>query len=116
MVHKKIRIPRENANEILLALGSLQNAIEFEDLTKDDLEAKKNFGDIIKRCDECRKKIDDFIHISFDYHIPFYNYKQFSEFKTDLDKDLKARDKKFGSTYFDLLENEIFENDKKING
>ena len=29
MVHKKIRIPRESANEILLALGSLENALEF---------------------------------------------------------------------------------------
>ena len=115
MVHKKIRIPRESANEILLALGSLQDAIEFEDLTKNDLEAKKNFADMIKRCDESRKKIDDFIHISFDFHIPFYNYKTFNEFKSDLDKDLKERDKKFGSTYFDLLENEIIENDRKIN-
>ena len=41
MVHKKIRIPRESANEILLALGSLHDAVEFEDLTKNDLEAKK---------------------------------------------------------------------------
>ena len=56
MTHKKIRIPRENANEIMRALGNLQNAIEFEDLTKDDLEAKKNFSEMIKRCDEPRKK------------------------------------------------------------
>lgn len=41
MIHKKIRIPKESANEILLALGSLRDAIEFEDLTKNDLEAKK---------------------------------------------------------------------------
>ena len=115
MTHKKIRIPRESANEILLALGSLHDAIEFEDLTKDDLEAKKNFGDMIKRCDESRKRIDDFIHISFDFHIPFFNYETFNEFKQDLDKDIKERDKKFGSTYFDLLENEILENDRKIN-
>ena len=56
MVHKKIRIPRENANEIMRALGSLKNAIEFEDLTKGDIEAKKNFGEMIKRCDEIKKK------------------------------------------------------------
>jgi hypothetical protein len=28
---------------------------------------------------------------------------------------MKNRDKKLGSTYFDLVENEILENDKKIN-
>ena len=36
MTHKKIRIPRESANEIMRALGGLKNAIEFEDLTKYD--------------------------------------------------------------------------------
>ena len=56
MTHKKIRIPKENANEILFALGKLNNAIEFEDLTKNDFEAKKNFGDMIKRCEEMKKK------------------------------------------------------------
>ena len=115
MIHKKIRIPKESANEILLALGSLRDAIEFEDLTKNDLEAKKNFSDMLKRCEESRKKIDDFIQISLDFHIPFYTYKTFDQFKSDLDSDIKARDKKFGSVYFDLLENEISENDKKIN-
>ena len=56
MVHKKIRIPKESANEILFALGKLKNAVEFEDLTKNDIEAKKSFGDMIKRCDEMKKK------------------------------------------------------------
>ena len=115
MTHKKIRIPKESANEILLALGNEEDAIEFEDLTKNDLEAKKNYADIIKRIDESRKRIDDFIHISFDFHIPFYIYKTFDEFKNDLEKDMKDRDKIFGSTYFDLLENEISENERKIN-
>ena len=51
MTHKKIRIPKESANEILRALGSLKNGVEFEDLTKDDLEAKKNYSEMVKRCD-----------------------------------------------------------------
>ena len=38
------------------ALGNMKDAIEFEDLTKDDIEAKKNFGEMIKRCDEMKKK------------------------------------------------------------
>ena len=69
MVHKKIRIPKENANEILFALGKTKNAIEFEDLTKNDLEAKKSFGDMIKRCDEVKKKIDEFLSIFTDFHL-----------------------------------------------
>lgn len=38
-------------------LGKLEDCIEFIDITKDDIEAKKNFALIIKRCDEMEKKI-----------------------------------------------------------
>ena len=115
MTHKKIRIPRESANEIMRALGGLKNAIEFEDLTKDDIEAKKSFGDMIKRCEEMKKKIYDYNRICFDFHLPFINYKTFEEFNRDLSEDMKNRDKKFGSTYFDLIENEVLDNDRKLN-
>ena len=115
MTHKKIRIPRESANEIMRALGSLKNAVEFEDLTKDDLEAKKNFSEMIRRCDEIKKKISDFARVCYDFKLPFNYYKTFEEFNMDISDDMKKRDKKFGSTYFDLIESEIIENDKKIN-
>ena len=115
MTYKKIRIPRESANEIMRALGSLKNAVEFEDLTKDDLEAKKNFSEMIRRCDEIKKKISDFARVCYDFKLPFNYYKTFEEFNMDISDDMKKRDKKFGSTYFDLIESEIIENDKKIN-
>ena len=115
MTHKKIRIPKESANEILFALGRLKNAIEFEDLTKNDLEAKKNYGDMIKRCDEMKKKISEYHHICKDFKIPFNNFSSFLEFNRYLSEDMNERDKKFGSTYFDLIENEILENGRKIN-
>ena len=78
MTHKKIRIPTESANEIMRALGNIRNGIEFEDLTKDDIEAKKNFGEMIKRCDEMKKKIYDYNRICYDFHLPFEFYKTFS--------------------------------------
>ena len=115
MTHKKIRIPRENANEIMRALGNLQNAIEFEDLTKDDLEAKKNFSEMIKRCDEAKKKILDFNKVCYDFKLQFNYYKTYEEFNRDIRDDMENRDKKLGLTYFDLIENEILENDRKIN-
>ena len=115
MTHKKIRIPRESANEVMRALGTLENAIEFEDLTKDDLEAKKNFSEMIKRCDEAKKKIFDFTKICYDFNLEFKYYDNFEDYRKDINNDMKNRDKKLGSTYFDLVENEILENDKKIN-
>ena len=115
MTHKKIRIPRESANEIMRALGGVKDGIEFEDLTKDDIEAKKNFSEMIKRCDEIKKKIYDYNRICFDFHLPFESYKTFEEFTKDINDDMRNRDKKLGETYFDLIENEIVENDRKIN-
>ena len=114
MLHKKIRIPKDSANEILFALGKLKNSIEFEDLTKNDLEAKKSFGDMIKRCDEVKKKIDEFIQICNEFLLPIDNSSSFNELNSKLSEDIKERDKKFGQTYFDLIEGEILKNDRKI--
>ena len=115
MIHKKIRIPHESANEIMRALGNLNNSIEFEDLTKNNIEEKKSFAEMIKRCEIMRKKIYDYTKICYDFHIPYRNYEELEQFNRDLSNDMKLRDKKFGLTYFDLIENEILENDKKIN-
>jgi len=57
MIHRKIRLPKDTAVEIMNELGKLDECIEFIDLNKDDFEAKKNFGNIIKRCDELDKKL-----------------------------------------------------------
>lgn len=57
MIHKIIRIPRQNALEIMNLLGKLENAIEFIDLTKDDYEAKKNYQSMINRVEEIDLKI-----------------------------------------------------------
>ena len=45
MTHKKIRIPKESAIEVLSALGKIKYGIEFEDFTKNDLEAKRSYSD-----------------------------------------------------------------------
>lgn len=57
MIHKKVRLPKDTAVEIMNELGKLEECIEFIDLNKDDLEAKKNFLSMIKRCDEMEKKL-----------------------------------------------------------
>ena len=114
MKHMSIRIPKDSANEIMRALGNLDYSIEFVDLTKDDLEAKKNYGQLIHRCDEILKKIQDFNDICSDFAVIQNKYDKYIDFKKDIEKDIKNRDKKFGSYYFDLLENEILENDKRI--
>ena len=114
MCHKKIRIPRESANETMRALGNLEDGVEFVDLTQDDIEAKKNFSQMLKRCDDMIKKINDFNSICEDFHLETENFKSYQEFNDQLTIDLTNKDKKYGSTYFDFLESEIMENDKQL--
>ena len=60
MVHKKIRIPKESAIEVMEELGKLDDCIQFVDLNTRDFEERKNFGRLIERCDESLKNIQIF--------------------------------------------------------
>jgi len=51
-------MPVESANEFMDVLGKLdEDSIEFIDLNKENIEAKKNFAEMIKRCEEMDRKI-----------------------------------------------------------
>ena len=88
MCHKKIRIPRENATEILRALGTQENSIEFIDLNKNDVEAKKNFSSMLKRCEEMTSKIQEFEVVCEEYKIQTSKYNKYTLFYSDLNQDL----------------------------
>ena len=114
--HLKLRMPGdiESSVRIMDAFGKIeQDAIEFIDLTKDDLEAKKNFAPMIKRCEQMETKINNFLKYANDFHQKFYYYTSYIQFLQNLEKDQSNRDLTFGS-YFDVVENEIIESEKKI--
>jgi len=57
MVKRKIKIVKDHSEEVMDNLGNIDNGIEFIDLNKDDLEAKKGFAGLLKRCEDMEKKI-----------------------------------------------------------
>ena len=115
MSHKRIRIPRENAEDIMRALGQNSNSIEFVDLTKEDIEAKRNYyGQTLKRCEQIGSLITDIELICKDFHQELIQYETYKEFESDLDKDMKAKNVRNGSNYFDHIEAEVMETEKKI--
>lgn len=57
MIHRKIRIPKDSAYKIMNALGKLKDSIEFEDLNKNNFEAKKSYQGLINRCQDIQSKI-----------------------------------------------------------
>ena len=114
MAHKKILIPKENAVEIMEELGKLDDCIQFVDLNAHDYEQRKNYGDSIERCDTALKNIQIFENMTELYNEKLIKYKDYESFKLDLEDSIRNMDKNLGSTYFDLIVNEISENNRKL--
>ena len=114
MAHKKIRIPKESAIDIMEELGKLDDCIQFVDLNLRDFEERKNFGNLIERCDEALKNIQVFENMTQLYEQKINKYQDYQSFKLDLENDMRNMDKNLGSTYFDYIENETAENNKKL--
>ena len=106
MIHKKIRITKESAIDIMEELGKLDDCIQFLDLNINYFEERKNFGNLIERCDEASKNIQILENMVQLYNIKINKYGDYNSFKVDLENDMRNMDKNLGSIYFDLIENE----------
>ena len=116
IVHKKIRMPGHipKAIKILEKIGSFEeDVLEFIDLTENDIEAKKSFSPLIKRCENMEVKLNALEKFADEFNIPIEHYKTYSEFKIALFKDQEKRQIK-DNTYFDYVEAEILDEDKTI--
>ena len=116
IVHKKIRMPGHipKAIKILEKIGSFEEEVlEFIDITENDLEAKKSFSPLIKRCEIMEIKLNALEKFADEFNIPIENYQNYSEFKSALNKDQEKRQIK-DNTYFDYVEAEILDEDKTI--
>ena len=116
ILHKKLRLPREidSAVKILNEFGLLsEDCLQFIDLTKTDLEQKKNFNPMINRCENLEQIIDKIEQICEEFRIKNNKYKNILDFENDLKTDQDLREVR-NSDYFDILENELIEKNKKI--
>ena len=116
IVHKKIRMPSHipKAVKILEKIASLEDPVlEFIDINENNLEAKKSFLPLIKRCENMEVKLNDLEKFANEFNIPIEHYKEYNEFKKALSKDQLKREVK-DNTYFDFTENEILEDYKTV--
>ena len=116
ILHKKLRLPREidSAIKILNAFGLLsEDCLQFIDLNKNDIEGKKNFSPMINRCENLQQIIDKIEQFCIQFRIKINNYSNINDFENNLKTDQDLRQVR-NSDYFDILENEIFEKNKKI--
>ena len=96
-------------------LGSLHNYISFENLKKDVIESKKPYFSMIQRCDELDKNLKFIVNVlQEEFNLKYEKYRNYEYFKIHLDEDIALKEKKYNENYFDLIENEINEDVKKI--
>ena len=81
MIHKKIRIPKDSAIDIMEELGKLDDCIEFVDLNAHDYNQRKNFGNLIESCEESLKNIQIFENILQLYGLTLIKYNSYQTFK-----------------------------------
>ena len=96
-------------------IGSMHNFLEFENLNKNIIDTQKPYYSMIQRCDDIEsifKSLDDILLSEF--NLKYEQYRNYEYFKVHLDEDIFYKEKKYNENYFDLIENEIKEDYKKI--
>ncbi len=114
MLQKRLHIPRQTCLQILNQIGKLNDAIEFIDLEKDKSQSNRAYSAMVSRCDHLEKIFIKFENICDDHNVPFIKYDNYNTFLRDLDEEEAYRTKRGKSEYFDVIENEVIEDYKKI--
>ena len=116
VLHLKIRMPNdiEGLMRIMDLFGKHEiEAVQFIDLTKDDLESKKSFTSMLKRVEQMDIKTTKFFNYANEFQQKIYRYPNYQKFIEDLEKDISLKELSL-STYFDFIESEINDNERKI--
>ena len=115
VLHKKIRMPGNipNAVKVMEIIGKLEeDALQFIDLTANDIEAKNNFFPLINRCNEMEKQLSSFEKFAKDFGLNVETYNNY-EFIYDLERDQNNK-KLSNEEYFDSIEQEISDGYNKM--
>ena len=116
VLHLKIRMPSDidGLMRIMDIFGQNEvEAIQFIDLNKNDLESKKSFSPILKRVEQMEIKTNQFFNFANEFQQKIYQYKTYDQFKNDLNDDISLKGLSL-SSYFDYIESEINDNERKI--
>jgi len=113
MTCKKICFPQEYYDYVLEEMGKVENGVEIIDNNQDIIESKKEFFQPINRCKEIEKKILKIEKICQEFNFEIKKYDSIKSFYTDCEEDIEYY-KKHSSSYFDIIENQIYEDENKL--
>ena len=116
VLHLRIRMPNDidGLLRIMDILGKAEfSAIQFIDMSKEIPDSKKSFSSILKRVDQMETKTTRFINYASEFQIKIHYYKNYDKFIEDIETDMNLKGLTY-STYFDYIETEVIENERKI--
>ena len=116
ILHLRIRMPNDidGLMRIMDILGKAEfSAIQFIDMSKEIPDSKKSFSSMLKRVDQMETKTTQFMNYASEFQIKVYLYKNYDKFIEDIETDINLKGLTF-STYFDFIETEVLENERKI--
>jgi V-type H+-transporting ATPase subunit a len=116
VLHLKIRMPSdiEGLMRIMDIFGKMDiEALQFIDLTKKNPESKKSFAAMLKRVEQMEIKTNQFFNYANEFQQKIYQYTNYEKFIEDLENDISLKELSL-STYFDYIESEIIDNERKI--
>ena len=116
VLHLRIRMPNDidGLMRIMDILGKAEfSAIQFIDMTKEVPDSKKSFSSMLKRVEQMETKTTQFMNYASEFNIKIYFYKNYDKFIEDIENDINLKGLTF-SSYFDFIETEVIENERKI--
>ena len=116
VLHLKIRMPSDidGLMRIMDLFGKSEiEALQFIDLTKEEPESKKSFSAMLKRVEQMEIKTNQFFNYANQFQQKIYQYTNYEKFIEDLDNDISLKELSL-STYFDFVESEIIDGERKI--
>ena len=116
VLHLRIRMPNDidGLMRIMDIFGQADSAaIQFIDMSKDVPDSKKSFSSMLKRVEQMETKTTQFMNYASEFNIKIYLYKSYDKFIEDIETDINLKGLTF-SSYFDFIETEVIENERKI--
>ena len=116
ILHLRIRMPNDidGLMRIMDILGKAEfSAIQFIDMSKEIPDSKKSFSSMLKSVEQMETKTTQFMNYASEFQIKVYLYKNYDKFIEDIETDINLKGLTF-STYFDYIETEVIENERKI--
>ena len=92
MLHMNVRLMKETAFEAMSMLGQIPNSLEFINLSTEEHTTKKNFYQMISRCDMIDSKIESLLLNCAQFSVEVADFPNFETYSEILSEQLATNE------------------------